>query len=117
MEQFANNANTTLNGSINNTTTTVVVNVAASFPSSPNFRILIDSEIMLVTGVASNTFTVSRAQENTVATVHNNGTNVIHIFTSGALQQFRADTISSGTYSSLPAEGTAGRIYLATDSP
>lgn len=115
IEKTANASRTTLNGAIDNSTTSVVVTSASTFPSSGNFRIIIDSEIMLVTTVSSNTFTVTRAQESTAAASHVNGSNVIHILTSGGLNQIRADTISSGAVASLPTVGTSGRIYVATD--
>ena len=56
-EKFKNLASTTLNGDIDDTTTSVVVNSAMGF-SGGDFRILIESEIMKVTGVSGTTFTV-----------------------------------------------------------
>jgi hypothetical protein len=115
LEKFANLAQSTLNTSINNSTTSVIVNDASSFPSV-NFRIAIDREIMLVTGVSSNTFTVTRGAESSTATSHSSGAQVTHVVTAGALNQFRLDNIAQGTYASLPAAGQAGRIYATTDS-
>ena len=66
-ELFKNLASTTLSGDIDNSTTSINVAGAMGFASG-NFRILIDSEIMLVTGVSGTTFTVSRHQEGTSAT-------------------------------------------------
>ena len=40
MEQFANNAATTLNGGINNSTTSITVASVTNFPTSGNYRIL-----------------------------------------------------------------------------
>ena len=60
-EQFANNAQSTLTAAITAGATSLTVQSAAAFPSSPQFRILIDSEILLVTAVSGNTFTVTRA--------------------------------------------------------
>ena len=116
MEQFTNLASTTLNGGISNSTTSVVVNSASSFPTSGNFRIIVESEIMLVTAVSSNTFTVTRGYESTSAVSHNSGVTVKHVLTAGGLQGFRADTITSGTAASLPTAGTAGRLFASTDS-
>jgi hypothetical protein len=92
------------------------VNSTANFPTSANFRILIESEIMLVTGVSGTTYTGTRGQESTAAVAHTSGVPVVHILTSGALQQFRSDTILTGTYASLPAAGTAGRRYKCIDA-
>lgn len=91
VEQFSNNATTTLNGAIGTGNTTLVVTSASLFPSSPNFRIIIDSEIMLVTGVAGTTFTVTRAAESTIVASHNNLAPVSQILTAGAIQQMKLD--------------------------
>lgn len=84
-EVFANNASTTLNGAINNSVTSLVVTSASQFPSSGNFRIIIDSEIMIVTAVSGTTFTVTRNAESTVAASHSNGATVTCILTAGAI--------------------------------
>lgn len=87
MELFANNASSTLNGSITAGATSLVVASAANFPAGGNFRLLIDSEIMLVTAVSTNTLTVTRGQEGTTAVNHSNGAVVTDILTAGALVQ------------------------------
>jgi len=115
VEQFANNATTTLNAGITASATTLTVVSATLFPTSPQFRILVDNEVMLVTAVSGTTFTVSRGQENTTANSHLSGATVSQILTNGALQQFRADNIQVGTFASRPAPGIAGRVYRPTD--
>src|ERR1700759_3411090 len=80
-EKFSNNAQDTLNGAINNSVTSLVVHSASLFPTAGNFHIVIDSEIMLVTAVASTTFTVARAQEGTSAASHSDGATVRHVLT------------------------------------
>lgn len=125
VEQFANNATTTLSviGGINNIVTSIVVTSATPFPTSPQFRIIIDSEIMLVTGVSGTTFTVTRGAENTTAASHSNGATVAMIFTAGALDQLRSDlmnietighrlTVTSGTPITTTDVTNAGTIYL-----
>lgn len=92
VEQFSNNATTTLNGAIGTGNTTLVVTSASLFPTSPTFRIIIDSEIMLVTGVAGTTFTVTRAAESTLIASHNNLATVSQILTAGAIQQAKLDS-------------------------
>jgi hypothetical protein len=88
-EQFANNAQSTLTAAITAGATSLTVQSAAAFPSSPQFRILIDSEILLVTAVSGNTFTVTRAAEAVggvqQAAAHAPGTYVTHVITAGAL--------------------------------
>ncbi len=91
-EQFSNNATTTLNGAIGTGNTTLTVTSASLFPTSPTFRIIIDSEIMLVTGVTGNQFTVTRAAENTVVASHNNLAAVSQILTAGAISQLKLDS-------------------------
>jgi hypothetical protein len=92
-EQFANAAQTTLNGSISNSVTSLVVTSASAFPVIGKFRIVIDTEIMLVTSVSGTNFIVTRGVENTTATSHANGAAVTQVLTVGALAAFlRSDT-------------------------
>ena len=46
-EQFANDARTSLNGAINDSVLTLVVDSAGDFPTSGNFRLLLSNEIIL----------------------------------------------------------------------
>ena len=85
VEQFANNAVTTLNGAINNSVTSLVVTSATGFSTVPQFRLIIDSEIMLVTAVSGTTFTITRGAEGTTAASHSNGATVAQILTAGGL--------------------------------
>ncbi len=119
MEQLANNASSTLTGTVNNSSDPVVLTVASAtlFPASGNFRILIDNEILLVTGVSGTSFTCARAQEGTTIASHANGQTVEHILTKGSLLQVFADFSSSGVFSARPAAGIAGRRYQCTDCP
>jgi hypothetical protein len=117
MELFANSSSSTLNGAITNSQTTVTVTAAASFPTSGNFRILIDSEILLVTAVGGNVFTVTRGIENTVAASHLTAAPVTGILTAGALSQYRIDGCGGGIIANLPTPGSVGRLYVPTDVP
>jgi len=87
-EQYTNAVETTLNGSINNTTTTVVLTDASTFPTA-GFRIKIENEIMYVSSRSSNTLTVVRGQEGTTAASHAGGLPANHVLTKGALDRFR----------------------------
>ena len=95
MEQFGNNASTTLNGSILSGATSLVVTSAANFPTTGNFRILVDSginlEYMLVTAVSGTTFTVTRGQEGTTAVAHSSLVQVVHVVTAGTFANVRGD--------------------------
>jgi len=89
VEQFANNASSTLNGAIISSDTSLTVNSASTFPTSGNFRIIIDSEIIIVGSVSSNTFSnLTRGAEGTTAASHSNGVVVTHLLTSASFQQF-----------------------------
>jgi hypothetical protein len=93
-EQFGNLAATTLSAAITTTsaTTLTVVSAAAPFPQTAQFRIIIDSEIMIVTaGAGTTTWTVTRGAENTTAATHLSGAAVTHILTAGALIQLKTD--------------------------
>lgn len=115
VEQFANNASSNLSSTINASVTSLTVVDGSAFSSSGNFRIIVDSEIMLVTARTTNTLTVVRGQEGTVATSHNSGTQVVQIVTAGAIQKFRSDTVISDVFANRPTAGVAGRIFYPTD--
>jgi hypothetical protein len=131
-EKFSNNAQTTLTAAITSgAATSLTVASATAFPSSGNFRILIDSEIMLVTGVSGTTWTVTRAVEAvagvTAAATHANGATVTHMLTAGALAAaaiggaFPGDLNWGGAGPSLPSLGTSpslgtGRILIQAGS-
>ena len=114
-ELFKNLASTTLDGAHDDTTTSIAVVSAMGFTVG-TFRILVDSEIMKVTSVSGNTFTVSRAQEGTAAASHLTGAPVYHVLTAGALDAHdQNDLAAYDTYANRPAAGTPGRIFLPTD--
>ena len=72
------NANiTTLNGGINDTTTTIVLTSAVNFPSSGTNFIQIGTEEISYTGISTNTLTgVTRGVRNTTAASHSNGATI-----------------------------------------
>jgi hypothetical protein len=92
-EQFANNARNDLNGSVTNVQTTVTLTSAADFPSDGNYRILIDSEILLVTSVSGAVLTVDRGVEGTTAAAHDDGALVTQLVTDESLRQVIADDL------------------------
>lgn len=104
MERFANNADSTLNGAINDSITTIIVVDGSPFPSIGDFRLLLGSdadtgEIVLATARSSNTITVVRGQEGTTAQSWTDGTTVTHILTAGATESLR-DTLKGKTLNS-----------------
>lgn len=112
LEQFKNNSENTLDGGIDNSQTTLDVVDASVFPSSPQFRIGIDDEIMLVTGISSNTLTVTRGVENTTPAIHLNGADVVHVLTKGALDKRNEDYVLEDTIANRPNVGRAGALFI-----
>jgi len=87
----ANNATTTLNGSINDSVTSLIVTDASLFPTAP-FMITMGNEIMRVTSTSGNTFdTLERAQEGTSATSHTSGDEVVNNWTKGTYEEIYAE--------------------------
>jgi hypothetical protein len=115
MEQLANNPVTTLNGAINNSVTSLTVTDASSFPTSGDFTIKIDTELLRVTAVSSNTFTVTRAQESTAAASHSDLAAVTLVITANSLNRLFAEMHQVGGYSSRPSAVRGGTTYRASD--
>jgi hypothetical protein len=79
--QYHNFGLSTLDGALTDSATSVDVVNAASFPTSGDFVINVEGELMLVTAVASNTFTVTRGAESTAAVSHPTGATVKNVLT------------------------------------
>lgn len=115
-EKFSNFAKTTLAVSVTSTTaTSITVSSTSYFPTSPQFHIVIDSEIMIVTSMSGSTWTVIRGTDGSTAATHTAGVVVVPVLTKGSLNQMIADNCQVGTTASLPASEKAGRLYLTTD--
>lgn len=120
-EQFENNYTTTLNGAINDSTTTIVV-TAGPTTMTGQFRIKIDNEIILVGSVSGTTFSsCTRGVEGTSAASHSNGATVTHVLTAGSLDQAIDDAgtalithkyIGTNTVGASTETPTANRVYL-----
>lgn len=131
-EQFANFSQSTLSVPITASQTTISIATPVSgqsFPSQGNFRIVVQSfdvttqiptsapEIMLVTAVAGNVFTVQRGAESTKAIAFASGAMVTHIVTAGVMQ-----ALSGGGSSPLTTKGdlygfstVAARVPVGAD--
>lgn len=118
-ELYVNDPGTFLASGCTNSATTISVVSSAGYPGSGNFRIKIDTEIMLVTGVSGTTWTVTRGAESTTAIAHLGGTAVNHVLTAGALTSILSGVggggASRGTYSSIPGSPSSGTTYFTTD--
>lgn len=115
-EQTKNGATTFLNGTINDSTTTVTVVDASLFSSSPQFRIIIDSEIMLVTGISGNNLTVTRATEGSNAAPHNDGSTVAQIITVEGTQRYLRDWTNPYFDDAVPMQLLDGTTTLTSSS-
>lgn len=114
-EQFANGGLSSLAEGIDDAVTSLTVKSAVGFPTVSNFRIIVGTEIMLVTAVQGKTFTVTRGQESTSAATHNADDAVFHTLTAGSLAQRDIEQFGTGLITARDAAGQAGRLYLPTE--
>lgn len=114
-EQFANGGISSLAEGIDSDDLILTVKSAVGFPTVGNFRIIIGTEIMLVTDVQGKTFTVARAQEGTSAASHDADDAVFHVLTAGSLAQRDIEQFTSGLITARDLAGQAGRLYLPTE--
>ena len=118
-EQFANNAISYLSSAIDAVVTTFDVADASQFPGEGDFVILIDQELIQVTGVAGSTFTCVRGYEGTGAATHNNGAVVALIVTAGSLLRYLRNDVSLFSESAIPLSNhlvdDSGNVLTASD--
>lgn len=86
-ENYANSPVTQLNGAINSSVTTLIVDAITGFPGSTDFHVKIDQEILLVTSMAGTTWTVVRGVDGTTAASHVDDSFVRHPLTVEALER------------------------------
>jgi hypothetical protein len=115
VEQYSNNTSSTLNGGINSSVPSITVTDGSVFPSVGDFRIIVDSEIMLVTNRSTNVLTVTRGAEGTTAATHSSGAMVTVILTRASLLKLNEDGVGYGLFSARPAAGRVGRLFFATN--
>jgi hypothetical protein len=112
-ERFANGGLSSLTDAIDASVTSLTVKSPVGFPTTGNFRILVENEIMLVSNIQGPVFTVARGQEGTTAAGHDANKSVFHILTAGALAARENDQVGTGG-TTWDAAGQAGRLYLPT---
>lgn len=115
-ETYSNSGSTTLSGTITAGAASLVVNSAATFPLAPQFRILVDSEYMLVTSLVGTTFNITRGIEGSVAASHSDGAVITQVLTSGGLVGVAGSVNLSDKVSNLPSTGVIGRLFVPTDA-
>lgn len=93
--KYANNPSTTLSGAATAGDTSISVTSGAAFPTTGRFTIVIESEIILVTGVAGTTWTVERGSEASAAVAHGAGATVTGVLTRASLFSSRGIDVRS----------------------
>ena len=122
--KFSNNGKTTLSAGISASDTSVPVTDASVFPTitgSEYFYMSLedtsgDIEIVKVTGVSSNTLTVTRAQESTTAQAFASGDKAENRLTAGGLNDVatQADTDTDTTYTAGSGLSLTGTEFANT---
>ena len=107
-EQLVNGASTTLAASMTTTQDTLVVTSTAGLPTAPNFALLLDGdttsqELVEVTSVSGNTYTVTRASEAIggvqTAFTHASGGTVTQVLTVQGLTNYSGALDQANTWS------------------
>lgn len=119
-EVYANVCASVINqtGGIGAADTSVTVLLASVYPTGGQFRVICESEIMIVTAIAGNVLTITRGAEGTAAAAHANGTPITHILTAGGLTSL-ISTIPQGPKGDTGTPGVpgAGSNYFSVAAP
>lgn len=117
IEQWANNGASTLDGAINDVVTSLDVVDASSFPSTGDFKIKINDEIMTVTAVSTNTFTVERGADDTAAASHSNSDAVTQVISLEGVERAYQDNYGADYTNGFPYNRILndGATYTASD--
>jgi hypothetical protein len=109
---------TTLGAAVSSTTATTISTAApatTAYQAPGQFRILIDSEIMLVTAGANTTsWTVTRGVEGSTAAAHSSGVSIYHVITAGSLDA-RYQLFGEHVWDTPEAHGAQGDGLLLSD--
>lgn len=106
-------------GSISSGATTVIVTSAPALFASPQTTLVgdwikIDSEVMKVTGVSTNTLTITRGQLGTSAASHTDGTTVTNVSNVSTTDLVTAGTTTISTAAGFLSANAVGNIvYIA----
>lgn len=116
-EQYANSAYSTLASGISAGATSLAVTTGhgARFPATGDFRLKIDNEILLATARSSDTITVTRGAESTVAASHSPGATVALVLTRGSLLALFGDTTLTGQSRFAAGSESAPSITVTGD--
>lgn len=94
-EKYTNRASSALAAGIDDDDTTLTVDDATTFPTAGNFRVIIGDELMIVTAVSGDTFTVTRGAEGTTPASHDMGDSVTHIVTAASIRNIVSQIVST----------------------
>lgn len=117
-ENYINNYTVTVgSGGITSGATSLPVSAGASVDSG--FRLLIGTELLLVTaGGTTTTWTVTRGIEGSTAAAHVIGDVINIVLTATSLDQIRISVNGYGALASIPVSGMKlGDVYRCSDSP
>ncbi len=127
----SNCSRTTINqgGGINASVTSVTVNDASDFPLSPDFLVTVwdkvnfpdpcddlNAEILKVTNVIGNIFTIVRGQENTIGVAHSNGQAIEQLITAGIFEEIETEINALSPGQRVDNEILTSQIDEITDS-
>jgi hypothetical protein len=110
----ANNAESVLAQAVSVDELTIVVADASVFPDAP-FKLSIENEILEVTEVVGNSFTVLRGQENTTIGTYAVGTLVENKFTAGSYNELVSKEEFGEHQAERATETTLGHVKVATE--
>jgi hypothetical protein len=114
-ENYANSVATTLNGAIDDSTTSVIVTSTTGFPSV-NFVARIESELVLATGLGGSTYTVTRAVEGTAAASHASGVAFTHVLSAASLERLYQLSVNGTDLTARRRLDLIGRGFVADDN-
>ena len=93
-ERIVNNEQTSLSGAISASVLSITVVTGSVYPTEGDFRILVESEVMLVTARSGNVLTVVRGVDGTSGATHSDAVSVNTILTAGGLSQLMDDVMA-----------------------
>lgn len=108
--------NTVLVGAMDAVTTTIVYLSVANLPTSGQFRVLVNDELMLNTALVGTTGTVTRAVESTVAAAHADGASVFQPLSSAGLTRLPRSMTTAGDIEYLDANGAPARLAIGSNT-
>jgi hypothetical protein len=105
-------ASTTLSGSLTASATSMAVASAAAFPATAEFRVRMDSEILLVTdGAGTTTWTVTRGADGTTPATHTAGAIVSIVERAAIASCTGGGSPCTNLVPSKTSTGADGKIY------